>query len=195
MSGWIIKSETYDPDLALEIVEDQRNKGCNAWIEDENGAAVDEQSLKINWRVATKCETVIEERAQQIARMVMFIVHGLQTKSYDEFIESISNPGGEPTLRERLNRELRFQMRISPTCWYDAVVEYPFDSTPHFYVEGSGDDWGVLISGDAVADHRIGVDFIVPTGSQPGRDARAMEHALRVIPGWSIEAVKMSRLA
>jgi hypothetical protein len=89
MSGWIIKSETYDPDLALEIVEDQRNKGCNAWIEDENGAAVDEQSLKINRRVATKCETVIEERAKQIARMVMFIVHGLQTKSYDEFIEEL----------------------------------------------------------------------------------------------------------
>jgi hypothetical protein len=183
MSAWIIKSETYDPDLALEIVEEQRNKGCNAWIEDENGAAVDEQSLKINGRVAT--ESVIDERAKQIGRMVMFIVHGLQTKSYDEFIESFSNPGAKPTLSERLKQELHFQMRISPTCWYDAVVEYPLDSTPHFYVEGSGDDWGVLISGDAAADHRIGVDFIVPTGSQPGRDAHAIMHTLQKMPGWS----------
>jgi hypothetical protein len=54
MSAWIIKTETYDPERALEIVEDQRNKGYNAWIEDENGMAVDEQSLKMNGRVATK---------------------------------------------------------------------------------------------------------------------------------------------
>jgi hypothetical protein len=54
MSAWIIKSETYDPDRAIEIVEDQRKKGYNAWIEDENGAAVDEQLLKTNGRVATK---------------------------------------------------------------------------------------------------------------------------------------------
>ena len=54
MDAWIIKTETYDPDLALEIVKDQRTKGYNAWIEDESGAAVDEQSLKTNGRVATK---------------------------------------------------------------------------------------------------------------------------------------------
>jgi hypothetical protein len=54
MSAWIIKSETDDPDRALEIVADQRSKGYNAWIEDENGAAVDEQSLKTDGRVATK---------------------------------------------------------------------------------------------------------------------------------------------
>ena len=38
----------------LEIVTDQRERGYNAWIEDENGAAVDEQSLKLNGRVETK---------------------------------------------------------------------------------------------------------------------------------------------
>ena len=37
MPAWIIKTETYDPDRALWIVEDQRNKGFDAWIEDENG--------------------------------------------------------------------------------------------------------------------------------------------------------------
>ena len=43
---WTIKSQTNDPDLALAIVADQRNKGYNAWIEDESGQAVDEESLK-----------------------------------------------------------------------------------------------------------------------------------------------------
>jgi hypothetical protein len=54
VNALIIKTETYDPDLALEIVKDQRNRGYNAWIEDESGAAVDEQSLKTNGRVPTK---------------------------------------------------------------------------------------------------------------------------------------------
>jgi hypothetical protein len=54
MTTWIIKSETDDPDRALANVEDQRSKGSTAWIEDENGTAVDEQALKINGRVAIK---------------------------------------------------------------------------------------------------------------------------------------------
>jgi hypothetical protein len=43
MSAWIIKTETYDPDLALEIARDQQTKGYTAWIEDEHGKAVDEE--------------------------------------------------------------------------------------------------------------------------------------------------------
>ena len=54
MATWTIKSQTNEPDLALEIVEDQRKKGYNAWIEDENGAALDERSLKTTKRVATE---------------------------------------------------------------------------------------------------------------------------------------------
>ena len=54
MTTWTVRSLTDDPQLALAIVEDQRTKGCTAWIEDENGAAVDEQSLKMNERVATE---------------------------------------------------------------------------------------------------------------------------------------------
>ena len=46
MDTWTIKSQTDDPKRALEIVEDQRNRGYNAWIEDESGQAVDEESLK-----------------------------------------------------------------------------------------------------------------------------------------------------
>jgi hypothetical protein len=52
MVTWIIRSETDDPDRALANVEDQRSKGYTAWIEDENGTAIDEQSLKMNRRVA-----------------------------------------------------------------------------------------------------------------------------------------------
>lgn len=59
MPAWIIKFETYDPDVALEIVTDQRDRGYNAWIEDENGAAVDEQLLKLNGRVEAK-RTLLE---------------------------------------------------------------------------------------------------------------------------------------
>ena len=54
MAAWIVKTETYDPDRALEIVGEQRSKGYTAWIEDENGTAVDEQSLKKDGSVATK---------------------------------------------------------------------------------------------------------------------------------------------
>jgi hypothetical protein len=117
--------------------------------------------------------------------MVMLIVHNLQTKSYGEFVNNFSNPGSEPGPEERLEQQLLFQMRMSPTCWYDAMAAYPANGTPWFQIEGGGDDWGVLISGDAIADHSIGVDFFVPTSSQAGRDARAIVHALRTMPGWS----------
>jgi hypothetical protein len=127
----------------------------------------------------------IDQRANQIARMVMLIVHSLQTKSYGDFVNSFSNPGSEPGPRQRLNHELSFQMQISPTCWYDAIAVYPRGGTPFFQIEGGGDDFGVLINGNAIADHRIGVDFWVPTNLQAGSDARAMVHALRGMPGWS----------
>ncbi len=41
-----IKTLTDDPDRALEIVEEQRNRGLAAWIEDERGQGVDEEALK-----------------------------------------------------------------------------------------------------------------------------------------------------
>jgi hypothetical protein len=54
MSAWIIKTETFDPDLALEIVRDQQNKGYTAWIEDEHGKAVDEEALRMHKAKPTK---------------------------------------------------------------------------------------------------------------------------------------------
>jgi hypothetical protein len=121
-----------------------------------------------------------------MARMVVLICHSLRSKNYDEFAASFSNPAREPDPSERLGGQLRFQMRFSPTCWYDAVAQYPpTGGTPHFYMQGGGDDWGVVISGSAKAAHGVTVDFNVPQGSHAGCDARAMVRALRAMPGWS----------
>jgi len=46
MTTWMVKSLTDDPDSALELVEYQRNRTYTAWIEDERGQPVDEESLK-----------------------------------------------------------------------------------------------------------------------------------------------------
>jgi hypothetical protein len=77
-------------------------------------------------------------------------------------------------------------MRFSPTCWYDAIAEYPrAGGTPHFYMRGGGDDWGVFISGSAKAKHGMTVDLNVPSGSDAGRYARTMVRALQAMRGWS----------
>jgi len=72
MATWTIKSQTNESDLALKIVEGQRNRGYKAWIEDENGAAVDEQSLKMTKRVATE-RTVPEWRAALLERWAALV--------------------------------------------------------------------------------------------------------------------------
>ena len=46
MTMLTIKFQTEDPKRALEIVEDRRDKGYDAWIEDENGKIVDERALE-----------------------------------------------------------------------------------------------------------------------------------------------------
>jgi hypothetical protein len=131
-------------------------------------------------------QSAIDERAKSMARMVMLISHSLRTKDYNQFVASFSNPAREPDASERQGGQLRFQMRFSPTCWYDAVAEYPrTDGTPHFYIQGGGDDWGVFISGNAKANHDVTVDLNVPSGSHAGCDARGMVRALQAIRGWS----------
>jgi len=74
---WTIKSQTNDPDLALAIVADQRNKGYNAWIEDENGKAVDEEALKENKFVPAK--PALRERAKGLLFLVGAAVAALGT--------------------------------------------------------------------------------------------------------------------
>ncbi|MFZ2075531.1 MAG: hypothetical protein WAV38_02520 [Xanthobacteraceae bacterium] len=46
MRNWTIKTQTDNPDRALEIVQEQRNRGYTAWIEDDHGQGVDEEILK-----------------------------------------------------------------------------------------------------------------------------------------------------
>ena len=74
MTTWTIKSETDDPDQALANVEDQRTKGYTAWIEDENGMAVDEQALR-NGRVSIK--RTLPERLTGPLVVVASIVAGV----------------------------------------------------------------------------------------------------------------------
>jgi alpha-beta hydrolase superfamily lysophospholipase len=46
MMNWTIKTLTDDPDRALEIAQEQRNRGFTAWIEDDRGQGVDEEALQ-----------------------------------------------------------------------------------------------------------------------------------------------------
>jgi hypothetical protein len=134
-------------------------------------------------------KAAVEKRAKQIARMVLLVIDGLQTKTYEQSVEIFSNPGNVPSTRELDNRELSFQIRFSSACWYHTVAVYPRgpDETdqPHFYMQGAGDDWGVFISGNANPDNRVTVELHLPPGQKAGRDARAVVRAPQVTPGWS----------
>jgi hypothetical protein len=46
MTVWTIRTETDDLESVREMVEDQRDRGYNAWIEDESGQRVDEEPFK-----------------------------------------------------------------------------------------------------------------------------------------------------
>jgi len=126
----------------------------------------------------------VEARVKQIARMVMVIVHGLQTKSYDVFVDDFSNPGRQPGTLERLNRQVCFELRISPTCWYDATADFSrrTDAYPFVNLHGRGDDFGVSISASVGYST---VELSVPPDQKIGRDAEAIVRALAGTPGWT----------
>ena len=134
-----------------------------------------------------KRRTAIEQRAKLMARMVMLIIDGLCTKSYDQFVESFSNPGEEPDGIGRDAQMLQFEMRFSPTCWYEATASFA-EARPSIYMQGGGDDFGVLISVHVPTDTNQPVypvvDLDVPQWWKRGRDARAMVHALQAMRGW-----------
>jgi len=125
----------------------------------------------------------VDERAKLINRMVALIVHGLQTKTYDEFVATFSNPGCEPDALKRLSRRANFQMRISPTCWYDASICYPRDGSRSLSIAGGGDDLGVCLTAGSAIDG-IGVEYTALYGEESGRDAWAMVRALAKLPGY-----------
>ena len=52
--------------------------------------------------------SAVEKRAKLLARMTTLIMRGLQTKTYEQFIASFSNPDGEPDASERQRHEFTF---------------------------------------------------------------------------------------
>ncbi len=132
--------------------------------------------------------TAIKQRAKLIGRMVMLLTDSLCTKSYDQFVERYSNPGGAPDEDARNARISRFAMRFSPTCWYEATASLAENAQPWIFIEGAGDDCGVVISVRVPDDANVvscpEVDLHVPRGARRGHDAGAMVRALRDIPGW-----------
>lgn len=135
-----------------------------------------------------KRRTAIKQRAKLMGRMVMLLTDGLCTKSYDQFVASYSNSGDELDESARNARRSRFEMRFSPTCWYEATASLAENAQPWIHIEGGGDDCGVFISVDVAADANVPscpvVDLHVPRGAKRGHDARAMVRALQAIPGW-----------
>ena len=93
-----------------------------------------------------KRRSAIKARAKLMGRMVMLLTDGLYTKSYDQFVERFSNPGGGPYETARNARISRFEMRFSPTRWYEATASL-YENAQHWIrIEGAGDDCGVFIS-------------------------------------------------
>lgn len=136
----------------------------------------------------SKRKNAIERRAKLMGRMVMLLTDGLCTKSYDQFVESYSNPGDEPDETERNARISRFEMRFSPTCWYEATASLYENAEPWLAIAGGGDDYGVCISVRVAANANVPsrpvVDLQVPRGARRGNDAGAMVRALQDMPGW-----------
>jgi hypothetical protein len=135
-----------------------------------------------------KRRSAIKERAKLMGRMVMLLTDGLYTKSYDQFVERYSNPGDGPDETARIARISRFEMRFSPTCWYEATASLAENAQPWICIEGAGDDCGVFISVRVPDDANVPscplVDLHVARGAKRGHDAGAMVRALQNMPGW-----------
>ena len=128
-------------------------------------------------------KTAVDRRAKRLTRMVAVIVRGLETKSYEQFIASFSDPGSEPNTSDRSSRDHRFQIRISPTCWYDAFASFPTGKSPSVLIQGGGYDFGVFIAADTQSPATA--DLHVALGQRAGRDAEAMVRSLRATHGFT----------
>jgi len=131
-------------------------------------------------------KAAVKRRAKLLARMIGLIMHGLKTKSYEQFVASFSNPGGEPDAFDRSNRKLHFQMRISPTCWYDVTASYSRSysrgESPWVSLRGGGDDFGVFITASPSSGITVGPQLA--PGQKAGPDARAIMRGLYAMPGF-----------
>jgi hypothetical protein len=83
MEPWIVKTQVDDIQRALESLEEQRNRGYNAWIEDDHGKAVDEESLKnkrvgpITFTLQDKGKGLVVGLAAAAAALITLYVTGL----------------------------------------------------------------------------------------------------------------------
>jgi hypothetical protein len=83
MEPWIVKTQVDDIQRALEILEEQRNRGYNAWIEDDHGKAVDEETLKnkrvgpITFTLQDKGKGLVVGLAAAAAALITLYVTGL----------------------------------------------------------------------------------------------------------------------
>lgn len=127
----------------------------------------------------------ITERAEKVARMLSFIKHSMQSKTYDQFVASFSNPGGEPDVLQRYDRRAHFIMHMSESCWYSADVAFPHQPAGigSITLQGGGDDFGVFITATP-ADDRVGVELHLPFDQKAGRDAKSMVRTLETMPNW-----------
>jgi len=148
------------------------------WVESVRTRGWTDGARKFGWRRNAE----VAERAQLLRRMIALIVHGLRTKSYEQFIVAFSNPGREPDALQRISRKASFQMRISATCWYDATVSYAREKSPSLRMVGGGDDAGILVTTGA-DDEAIMVGSDPADALTPGRDARLVVRALVRLPG------------
>jgi hypothetical protein len=132
----------------------------------------------------------VEERAKKVARMLFFIKHSMQTKTYDQFVASFSNPDEEPDVLMRYDRTAHFTMHISESCWYSADIAFPHkpDGNGAVTLHGGGDDFGVFITA-APSDDRASVDLNLPFDQKAGRDARSMVRTLEAMPKWKRAAL------
>jgi hypothetical protein len=124
----------------------------------------------------------VEKRVKLLARMTALILHGLQTKTYEQFIASFSNPGAEPDTSERQSHKLHFLMQISPTCEYYATACYPRDELPWTFLQGDGDDFGVFITLSQSGEITVGLHL--ESGETAGRDAQNIVRILTAVPGF-----------
>jgi hypothetical protein len=132
----------------------------------------------------------VEKRAKLLARMVALIMHGLETKTYEQFFASFSNPGTEPDASERQRYELHFQMRIEPKCGYDGTACYLPSEPPWATLKGHGADFGVFITIFGVGTT---VGLHLNSGERAGRDASAIVRSLTAMPGFkSFSALERS---
>lgn len=114
--------------------------------------------------------------------MILLMLFGLQTKSYEQFIERYSNAENRPDVLDRQSREWTFQMTISTECWYAVRVDYGDPEQPTLTMQGGGSDYGVFVVGSSDGNSSGFSASIECFNGRPGRSARAMAELLRALP-------------